>query len=109
MEGEVVVVREGVGEDLEGEEVFAEVEEVGEEEEEDSIDSRYMKDFETCSFRSDIDDLSGKTKMPELDGKIMDNTSNRKAMNRNWGNQKANPALKPKTGNKKILHTDKIQ
>ena len=27
-------------------------------------------------------------------------TSNRKAMNRNWSNQKANPALKTKTGNK---------
>ena len=26
--------------------------------------------------------------------------SNRKAMNRNWGNQKANPVLKTKTGNK---------
>ena len=26
--------------------------------------------------------------------------SNRKAMNRNWGNQKPNPALKPKMGNK---------
>ena len=26
--------------------------------------------------------------------------SNRKAMNRNWSNQKANPALKAKTGNK---------
>ena len=26
--------------------------------------------------------------------------SNRKAMNRNWINQKANPALKTKTGNK---------
>ena len=26
--------------------------------------------------------------------------SNRKAMERNWGNQKANPALKTKTGNK---------
>ena len=26
--------------------------------------------------------------------------SNRKAMNRNWGNQKANPALKTKAGNK---------
>ena len=32
--------------------------------------------------------------------------SNRKAMNRNWGNQKANPALKTKTGNDQI---DKIQ
>ena len=26
--------------------------------------------------------------------------SNRKAMNRNWSNQKANPALKTKSGNK---------
>ena len=26
--------------------------------------------------------------------------SNRKAMNRNWSDQKANPALKTKTGNK---------
>ena len=26
--------------------------------------------------------------------------SNRKAMKRNWGNQKANPALKTKVGNK---------
>ena len=26
--------------------------------------------------------------------------SNRKAMNRNWSNQKTNPALKTKTGNK---------
>ena len=26
--------------------------------------------------------------------------SNRKAMTRNWSNQKANPALKTKTGNK---------
>ena len=29
-----------------------------------------------------------------------DKKSNRKAMNRNWSNQKANPALKNKTGNK---------
>ena len=28
------------------------------------------------------------------------NKSNRKAMNRNWSNQKANPALKTKTGSK---------
>ena len=37
------------------------------------------------------------------------NKINRKAMNRNWSNQKANPALKTKTGNKYILHVDKIQ
>ena len=35
--------------------------------------------------------------------------SNRKAMNRNWSKQKANPALKNKTGNKEILQIDKIQ
>ena len=31
---------------------------------------------------------------------LCDDKSNRKAMNRNWSNQKANPALKTKTGNK---------
>ena len=30
-------------------------------------------------------------------------------MNRNWSNQKANPALKTKAGNKSILQIDKIQ
>ena len=35
--------------------------------------------------------------------------SNRKAMNRNWSNQKANPALKTKKENKLILQIDKIQ
>ena len=33
--------------------------------------------------------------------------SNRKAMNRNWGNQKTNPALKTKTGNKNKLLTER--
>ena len=33
--------------------------------------------------------------------------SNRKAMNMNWSNQKANIALKTKTGNKKILQMEK--
>ena len=35
--------------------------------------------------------------------------SNRKAMNRKWDNQKANPALKTKTRNKEILQIDQIQ
>ena len=35
--------------------------------------------------------------------------SKRKAMNRNWYNQKANPALNTKAGNKYILQIDKIQ
>ena len=30
----------------------------------------------------------------------LDNKSNRKAINRNWSNQKVNPTLKTKTGNK---------
>ena len=32
--------------------------------------------------------------------KYIRHNSNRKAMNRNWSNQKANPALKTKAGNK---------
>ena len=30
-------------------------------------------------------------------------------MNRNWSNQKANPAYKTKAGNKQILQVDKMQ
>ena len=37
------------------------------------------------------------------------NKSNRKATNRNRSNQKSNPALKTKAGNKQILQIDKIQ
>ena len=40
---------------------------------------------------------------------IYSDKSNRKAMNRNWSNQKANPALKTKAGNKQMLQIDKIQ
>ena len=40
---------------------------------------------------------------------VLDIESNRKAITRNWGNQKANSALKTKTGNKIILQIDKIQ
>ena len=36
--------------------------------------------------------------MPRLPVKVI--KINRKAMNRNWSNQKANPTLKTKTGNK---------
>ena len=41
--------------------------------------------------------------------KLHTKKSNRKAMDRNWSNQKTNPALKTKTGNKVILQIDKIQ
>ena len=41
--------------------------------------------------RSTVDHISSLTSIIE---------SNRKAMNRNWSNQKANPALKTKAGNK---------
>ena len=37
------------------------------------------------------------------------NKSKGKAMNRNWSNQKAKPALKTRTGNTCILQIDKIQ
>ena len=40
--------------------------------------------------------------------KAVDCKSNRKAMNRNWSNQKASPALKPKR-EINILQIDKIQ
>ena len=36
----------------------------------------------------------------EISNELNEGESNRKAMNRNCSNQKANPALKTKTGNK---------
>ena len=45
---------------------------------------------------------------PEFYGNLV-YKRNRKAMNRNWSNQKANPTLKTKSGNKCILQIDKIQ
>ena len=39
----------------------------------------------------------------EFVSKLAVEKSNRKAMNRNWSNQKANPALKTKTGNKQEI------
>ena len=44
--------------------------------------------------------IDGKLYIPEKENTQSNNKSNRKAMNRNWGNQNANPALKTKTGNK---------
>ena len=40
---------------------------------------------------------------------IIENKINRKAVNRNWSNQKAYPALNTKAGNKLKLQIDKIQ
>ena len=40
------------------------------------------------------------TLINEISRYKIEEKSNRKAMNRNWSNQKANPALKTKTGNK---------
>ena len=42
-------------------------------------------------------------------GNVQNIQSNRKAMNRNWSNQKANPAFKTIAGNRLILQIDKIQ
>ena len=46
---------------------------------------------------------------PAFGADMLTIVQNRKAMNRNWSNQKANPALKTKAGNKEILQIDKIQ
>ena len=43
--------------------------------------------------------ILGQLKWESLKKRRKDNKSNRTAMNRNWGNQKANPALKTETGN----------
>ena len=40
------------------------------------------------------------TMIVDVSKRIFEDESNRKAMNRNWSNQKANPALKTKAGNK---------
>ena len=40
---------------------------------------------------------------------LLPDKSNSKAINRNWSNQKANPALKTKAGDKQTLQIDKIQ
>ena len=41
-----------------------------------------------------------RTWTPEFRSDLAQKESNRKAMKRNWINQKANPALQTKTGNK---------
>ena len=56
-------------------------------------------------YRSVSDNQSSSVTLNELTMKanlngVQKTKSNRKAMNRNWNNQKANPALKTKAGNK---------
>ena len=41
-----------------------------------------------------------KREQEDMAGSLEENKNNRKAMNRNWSNQKPNPALKTKMGNK---------
>ena len=64
------------------------------------------------SPRTKSSDLTNRTSA-RLINQIFDKSqelqkSNRKAIKRNCSNKKANPALKTKTGNKKILQIDKI-
>ena len=54
--------------------------------------------FQDKSVTSSIPDYFQNAKPPIICYKY--NKSNRKAMNRNWSNQKANPALKTTAGNK---------
>ena len=66
-------------------------------------------------YRSVSDNQSSSVTLNELAMKAINlngvqiTKSNRKAMNRNWSNQTANPALKTKAGNKQMLQIDKIQ
>ena len=55
------------------------------------LDLRYF-------FQNDVD-VTSMTHFDVLKS-ISVSESNRKTMNRNWSNQKANPALKTKAGNK---------
>ena len=57
--------------------------------------SRYLDEFLNI-YTSYFEGMVNQIYPPELQM----NKSNRKAMNRNWSNQKANPALKTKAGNK---------
>ena len=62
----------------------------------------YERDFMkslTKEKRYDLIDAFNSTSR-YLDDLLNIDNSNRKAMNRNWSNQKANPALKTKAGNK---------
>ena len=63
--------------------------------------------FRDNTVESSIPDYFENKEPPNICYKY--NKSNRKAMNRNWNNKKANPTLKTKTGNKRILRIDKIQ
>ena len=60
-----------------------------------------MKTFKTLSDKVDkkFDNLNDRIIAVVNQNKCFDE-SNRKAMNRNWSNQKANSSLKNKTGNK---------
>ena len=57
---------------------------------EDVTDCLVEKTVTACLVEVFVDGMSSRSSA--VDG------SNRKAMNRNWANQKANPALKGKTG-----------
>ena len=64
---------------------------------------------QTCQLaRDNLEKVQFKQKT-YYDKRARSRKSNRKAMNRNWGNQKAIPALKTKAGNKQTLQIDKIQ
>ena len=51
--------------------------------------------------------INGPGHMTKMAAMPISGKSNRKAMNRNWSNQKANLALKTKTGKTLLLQIDK--
>ena len=57
-----------------------------------------MKEWKLSIFN--IVDKRTSIKLYSQNTNLLPPKSNRKAMNRNWSNQKANPALKTKAGNK---------
>ena len=59
---------------------------------------RNSKDLTQNAFGVSLIEMCKNFSMHIVNGR--NNKSNRKTMNRNWSNQKANPALKTKVGNK---------
>ena len=62
-----------------------------------TINYRCYKKFNEDDFLNELSNSLNTLFISQTDS---NHTSNRKAMNRNWVNRKANPALKTKTGNK---------
>ena len=77
-----------------------------------ALDSLSLVQYDFCRTKTRANKIPNFTKHCRITyyyTPLLYSKSNRKAMNRNWSNQKSNPALKTKAGNKQILQIDKIQ